>query len=134
LTSTVWQPRRRRISDLAPGEPLIRLQDVRKSYKTSAGLFPALAGIDAEIFPGELIGILGKSGAGKTTLVNLITATDHPTAGEIWVGGVAVHQLKENPAAAWRGKNLGVVYQSCWRWTSTAITIPSAAGKPPGRC
>jgi ABC-type lipoprotein export system ATPase subunit len=112
LTSTVWQPRRRRISDLAPGEPLIRLQDVRKSYKTSAGLFPALAGIDAEIFPGELIGILGKSGAGKTTLVNLITATDHPTAGEIWVGGVAVHQLKENPAAAWRGKNLGVVYQS----------------------
>jgi ABC-type lipoprotein export system ATPase subunit len=102
----------RRISDLEPGRPLIRLRGVRKAYKTPAGEFLALAGIDADVFPGELIGILGKSGAGKTTLVNLITATDRLTAGEIWVGDVAVHKLKENPAAAWRGKNLGVVYQS----------------------
>ncbi len=102
----------RRITDLEPGKPLIRVQGVRKAYKTAAGDFLALAGIDFDIFPGELIGILGKSGAGKTTLINLITATDHLTAGEIWVGDVAVHRLKENPAAAWRGKNLGVVYQS----------------------
>jgi ABC-type lipoprotein export system ATPase subunit len=102
----------RRISDLEPGKPLIRIQGVRKAYKTAAGEFLALAGIDFSVLPGELIGILGKSGAGKTTLVNMITATDHLTAGEIWVGDVAVHKLKENPAAAWRGKNLGVVYQS----------------------
>jgi ABC-type lipoprotein export system ATPase subunit len=102
----------RRISDLEPGKPLIRIQGVRKAYKTAAGEFLALAGIDFSILPGELIGILGKSGAGKTTLINMITATDHLTAGEIWVGDVPVHKLKENPAAAWRGKNLGVVYQS----------------------
>ncbi|MGB7537277.1 MAG: ABC transporter ATP-binding protein [Anaerolineales bacterium] len=102
----------RRISDLEPGKPLIRIQGVRKAYKTAAGEFMALGGIDFSVFPGELIGILGKSGAGKTTLVNMITATDHLSAGEIWIGDVAVHKLKENPAAAWRGKNLGVVYQS----------------------
>jgi len=102
----------RRISDLEPGKPLIRIQGVRKAYKTAAGEFLALAGIDFSILPGELIGILGKSGAGKTTLINMITATDRLTAGEIWVGDVPVHKLKENPAAAWRGKNLGVVYQS----------------------
>jgi putative ABC transport system ATP-binding protein len=112
LTSASTNLHHRRISDLEPGKPLIRVRGVRKSYKTAASEFLALAGIDFDVLPGELIGILGKSGAGKTTLVNMITATDHLTAGEIWVGDTAVHNLKENPAAAWRGKNLGVVYQS----------------------
>ena len=96
----------------ASSEALIRLQNLRKSYKTAAGDFPALKGLDAEIYPGEFIGILGKSGAGKTTLVNMITAVDHLNEGEIWVGGVAVHQLNENQAADWRGRSLGVIYQS----------------------
>jgi putative ABC transport system ATP-binding protein len=95
-----------------PKKPLIRLRGVRKAYKTAVGECHALAGIDADVYPGELIGILGKSGAGKTTLVNMITATDHPTGGEIWIDDVAVHKLKENQAAAWRGRTLGVVYQS----------------------
>jgi ABC-type lipoprotein export system ATPase subunit len=103
---------RRRISDLEPGKPLIRLLGARKAYTSAAGEFLALAGIDFNVLPGELIGILGKSGAGKTTLVNMLTATDHLTAGEIWIGDVAVHKLKENQAAAWRGRNIGVVYQS----------------------
>jgi len=85
---------------------------VVKAYKTPAGDFYALRGIDAEFFLGEFIGILGKSGAGKSTLVNMITGVDHLTSGEVWVGGVAVHKLKEDQAAQWRGRNLGVVYQS----------------------
>jgi putative ABC transport system ATP-binding protein len=92
--------------------PLISLRGVKKAYKTAAGDFFALKGIDVEIYPGEFIGILGKSGAGKTTLVNMVTAVDHLTAGEIWVDGTAVHQLSENSAAAWRGATLGVIYQS----------------------
>src|SRR5450759_542244 len=92
--------------------PSITLRGVIKSYKTPAGDFFALQGIDAEIYPGEFVGILGKSGAGKSTLVNMITGVDHLTAGEIWVGGVAVHKLNENQAAQWRSRSLGVVYQS----------------------
>ena len=94
------------------GKPLIKMRGLVKNYKTSAGEFPALKGIDLEVTTGEFIGILGKSGAGKTTLINLLTAVDHCSAGEIWVNGVAIHKLTENQAAAWRGRNLGVVYQS----------------------
>lgn len=95
-----------------PEQPFIRLRQVVKTYKTAAGDFQALKGIDSDIHAGEFIGILGKSGAGKTTLVNLLTAIDHLTAGEIWVGDTAVHRLNENQAAAWRGQTLGVVFQS----------------------
>ena len=92
--------------------PLIRLRQVTKNYRTAAGDFPALRGIDLDIYPGELVGILGKSGAGKTTLVNLISGVDHLTSGEVWIGDTAVHNLNENQAAQWRSRNLGVVYQS----------------------
>ena len=93
-------------------EPLIRLRGVRKTYRTPAGDFPALRGIDLDVYPGEFVGILGKSGAGKTTLVNLLTGVDHLTSGEIWVAGVPIHQLDENQLSLWRGRNVGVVYQS----------------------
>lgn len=93
-------------------EPFIQLLGVKKIYRNASGDFPALRGIDLEIHPGEFVGILGKSGAGKTTLANLITAVDHVTEGEIRIGGVDVHLLNENQAAAWRGRNLGVIYQA----------------------
>jgi len=92
--------------------PLIRLSGVVKSYKTAAGDFLALKGLDIDVFPGEFVGILGKSGAGKSTLVNLVAGVDHVTQGQIWVGDVAVHTLDENQTAMWRGKSLGVVFQS----------------------
>lgn len=93
-------------------DPLIRLRGVQKSYKTAAGDFLALRGVDADILPGEFVGVLGKSGAGKSTLVNIISGVDHLSAGELWVGDVAVHRLDENQAADWRGRNMGVIYQS----------------------
>jgi putative ABC transport system ATP-binding protein len=93
-------------------DSLITLRGVKKVYLNASGDFPALRGIDLDIRPGEFVGILGKSGAGKTTLANLITAVDHVTEGEIRIGGVEVHKLNENQAAAWRGRNLGVIYQA----------------------
>jgi len=93
-------------------DPLIRMHGVRKTYHSPAGDYPALRGIDLDVYPGEFVGILGKSGAGKTTLVNLLTGVDHLTSGEIWVGGEPIHQLDENHLALWRGRNVGVVYQS----------------------
>ena len=101
-------------SDLAHGvkDPIIRLAGVTKNYSTAGEPMAALQDINLEIFPGEFVGIFGKSGAGKTTLVNMVTGVDHPTAGEIWVDGVPVHALDENRLAFWRGRNLGIVYQS----------------------
>jgi putative ABC transport system ATP-binding protein len=91
---------------------LIRLRGIVKVYHSVSGDFQALKGIDLDVHPGEFVGIIGKSGAGKTTLVNMITGVDHPTQGEVWVNGMAVHKLNENQLALWRGRNLGVIYQS----------------------
>jgi putative ABC transport system ATP-binding protein len=98
--------------DARPDEPMIRLRGVAKSYPTPVGDFPALKAIDLAVQPGEFVAVVGKSGAGKTTLVNMITGVDRLTAGEVWVGGVPVHRLNENQLALWRGRNLGIVYQS----------------------
>jgi putative ABC transport system ATP-binding protein len=94
------------------GDAIIRVCDLVKVYKSSAGDFPALKRINLEVYPGEFLGVLGKSGAGKTTLVNMVTGVDHITSGEVWVGKTPVHQLNENELALWRGRNLGIVYQS----------------------
>ncbi len=58
------------------------------------------------------MGVIGASGAGKSTLVNLLSGVDHVTHGEVWVGETPVHALAENESALWRGKHVGVVYQS----------------------
>jgi putative ABC transport system ATP-binding protein len=90
---------------------LIRMRGVQKFYFTGAGEFPALKGIDLNIYPGEFVSIVGKSGSGKTTLINMIAGIDRPTAGEVWVGDTPVHRLSEGQMAVWRGRNLGIVFQ-----------------------
>jgi putative ABC transport system ATP-binding protein len=91
--------------------PLIRLQDVKKRYKTEAGDFYALKGVDLSINRGEFVGIIGKSGSGKSTLVNMITGIDRPSTGEIVVNNQPIHHFSEGKMAAWRGVNVGVVFQ-----------------------
>jgi putative ABC transport system ATP-binding protein len=92
-------------------ETLIHLRDVRKAYETPAGELLALKGIDLDVRQGEFTALLGKSGAGKSTLMSMITGIDRPTAGEIRVGDRAVHAMGEDEIAAWRGRNVGVVFQ-----------------------
>jgi len=91
--------------------PLIDLRQVKKAYKTPAGDFYALKGIDLRIQPGEFIAVVGKSGAGKSTLINMITGIDRLTSGEVRVGPHAVHKMSEDQIAAWRGQNVGVIFQ-----------------------
>jgi putative ABC transport system ATP-binding protein len=93
-------------------EPPINLQQVVKKYEGLAGAVVALKGIDLQVHKGEFVVITGKSGAGKTTLVNMITGLDRSTSGEIWVAGTPVHKLGAEKAARWRGQNVGVVFQS----------------------
>ena len=93
------------------GQPLIDLRQVSKAYKTPAGDFYALKGIDFQMQPGEFVAMVGKSGAGKSTLINMLTGIDRPTAGEVHVGPHAVHELSEDQIAAWRGQSVGVIFQ-----------------------
>jgi ABC-type lipoprotein export system ATPase subunit len=92
-------------------EALIHLKDVRKAYKTPAGDFLALKGIDLQVHEGEFLAVVGKSGAGKSTLVNMVTGIDRPSSGEIRVGSQAIQDMSEDQIATWRGKHVGVVLQ-----------------------
>jgi putative ABC transport system ATP-binding protein len=94
-----------------PGEPLISMLDIVKTFKTPAGDFTALKGIQACFYRGEFVSVVGKSGSGKSTLVNMITGIDHPTSGRVRIGDTYVHALDENDMSVWRGKNLGIVFQ-----------------------
>ena len=92
-------------------EPLIELRSVVKSFEVEAGTFFALRGIDLSVNCGEFVAVVGKSGSGKSTMINMITGIDRPTSGEVLIGGIAVHALTENQLAMWRGRNIGVVFQ-----------------------
>lgn len=103
MTADLPQPR----PDLAA----VQLSMVHKVYKTGAGEFEALKGVDLTVDYGEFVAVVGKSGSGKSTLINIITGIDRPTAGEVWVAGTPVHTLTENQIAIWRGRTVGVVFQ-----------------------
>jgi putative ABC transport system ATP-binding protein len=82
-----------------------------RSYASPAGEIRALDDVSLELPKGAFVAVVGRSGSGKSTLVNLIAGLDRPTAGEIHVQGTPVHALDEDALAAWRGRNVGVVFQ-----------------------
>ncbi len=91
--------------------PLIVLKDVIKSYETPSGAFAALKNIGLEIYPAEFVAVVGKSGSGKSTLMNVMTGIDHVSSGQIFIDSKAVHSLRQSELAAWRGKNIGIIFQ-----------------------
>ena len=92
-------------------DTLVRLENVEKVFKTKAGPFTALRGVDLQIQGGEFVAIVGPSGSGKSTLINMITGIDRPTSGEVHVAGERLTGMSENKVARWRGRNVGVVFQ-----------------------
>lgn len=90
---------------------LIELRKVVKIYETAAGKFTVLKGIDVAVDTGEFVAIIGKSGSGKSTIINMITGIDRPTEGDVLVGDTRVNNLSESDMAVWRGKNLGIIFQ-----------------------
>lgn len=101
--------------------PLIRACQVVKVYPAGGRPVQALKGVSLDVYPGEFVAIQGRSGAGKTTLVNLLTGVDHLTEGEIWVDGAALHRFNENQLAFWRGRNVGVIFQSFYLMPTLSI-------------
>lgn len=92
-------------------KPIIVLDAVVKAYDTAAGPYHALKGVSMTIMRGEFVAVVGKSGSGKSTLMNMITGIDRPTSGEVHVAGTTITHLDENALAAWRGRNLGIIFQ-----------------------
>jgi putative ABC transport system ATP-binding protein len=92
--------------------PMIEMQEVVKTFKNAAGEFTALRGVNLCIEPGEFVSIVGKSGSGKSTLLNMITGIDHPSKGQVVIGGKDIYTgVTESQRSRWRGRNLGIVFQ-----------------------
>lgn len=91
--------------------PIIRLEGITKVYGEGETEVRALAGVDLIIEPGEYCSIMGASGSGKSTMMNMIGCLDRPTAGRYYLDGEDVAQLSDRDLALIRNRKLGFVFQ-----------------------
>lgn len=91
--------------------PVVQVKEVVKTFPVGGGEVTVLKGISFDVSSGEFVTIVGPSGNGKSTLLNMITGIDRPTHGEVIVTGREVHRMGENQLAAWRGQHVGIIFQ-----------------------
>lgn len=92
-------------------QPVIYIRDLHKSYYIGEIEVPALRGVDLEVYPGEVIAIMGPSGSGKSTLMNMLGCLDSPTVGEYRLEGQLVSELVDDELAVVRNEKIGFVFQ-----------------------
>jgi putative ABC transport system ATP-binding protein len=90
---------------------VVQIKDVVKKFKVGDGEVTILKGISFDVKDGEFVSIVGPSGNGKSTLLNMITGIDRPSDGDVIVTGRNLNNMSENQLAAWRGENVGIIFQ-----------------------
>src|SRR3989344_5565852 len=93
-------------------QEIIQLEDVKKLYKLDEVIVPALNGLSLNIKKGEFVAILGASGSGKSTAMNLIGSLDTPTQGKVLLNGADISYALESELAIIRGKKIGFIFQT----------------------
>ena len=91
---------------------ILRLHRASKDYISDGVAVPALSDVSLEVQPGEFLALAGRSGCGKTTLLNLAGAMDFPTAGEVYLDGVLTSALGDAALARVRREKVGFIFQS----------------------
>jgi putative ABC transport system ATP-binding protein len=89
----------------------IEVVDAVKTYPLGEGEVVAVDHLSVEVDEGEFVAVVGRSGSGKTTLLNLLAGIDRPTSGTVHAAGADLGSLSESGLAAWRGRNVGLVFQ-----------------------
>lgn len=92
-------------------KPIVAVNNVLKSFPVGDSTVTILKGVSLTVQPGEFVAIVGPSGNGKSTLLNMITGIDRPSSGEVLVTGQPLHTMTENQLAIWRGEHLGIIFQ-----------------------
>jgi putative ABC transport system ATP-binding protein len=92
--------------------PLIEIKNVTKQYHKGDETITPLDAVSLDIDEGEFISLMGSSGTGKSTLLNLIASIDMPDSGSIVVDGTEINQLSRTQLANWRAANMGYIFQT----------------------
>ncbi len=91
---------------------MLQLKDIKKDYATAGQVVHALRGVDLRFRKNEFVSILGASGCGKTTLLNIIGGLDHYTSGDLVICGVSTKDYKDHDWDVYRNHRIGFVFQS----------------------
>ncbi|AEM72725.1 ABC transporter related protein [Caldicellulosiruptor acetigenus 6A] len=97
---------------MSANEALIKVENVKKSFKMGTNSVEVLRGISLEIYQGEFVAIVGESGSGKTTLLNIIGGLLRPSEGSVVIANKDITAMSENQLAIFRRENIGFVFQS----------------------
>ena len=100
-----------RVAPATSRAPLYRVRALTKTYGMGSAEVHALAGVDLELFPGELVVLLGPSGSGKTTLLNNLGGLDVPTSGELWFHDLDLTLATEDILTEFRRNTVGFIFQ-----------------------
>src|SRR5207302_10921048 len=98
-------------ADELAGNAVIRVEDVHKYYELGETRVHALRGVSVKIQRGEFVAIMGASGSGKSTFMNLLGCLDRPSSGRYWLDGQDVARLSRDQLASVRNAKIGFVFQ-----------------------
>ena len=96
---------------MSASSPFLTIKNLTKSYREAGQRRSILRGVDLEIALGEFVALLGASGSGKSTFLNLLSGIDLADAGEIWLGGQNLAAMDENQRTLFRREHIGFVFQ-----------------------
>jgi putative ABC transport system ATP-binding protein len=91
---------------------LVQLHDVTKSYHKGGETIVPLDGVSLQIERGEFVSLVGASGTGKSTLLNVIASIDRPDSGRVIIDGTEITQMSRSRLAGWRAANIGYIFQT----------------------
>jgi putative ABC transport system ATP-binding protein len=112
MTVTLGVERATRVPDiLTAREPIVRADQVVKTYVTGKARFEALKNISLDIMPGEVVGVMGPSGCGKTTMLNCLSGLDSVTSGKVFIEGKDLAGMSDNVRTDYRARRMGFVFQ-----------------------
>lgn len=92
-------------------QPILSVRNLHRSFKSGDSTLHVLTGAEIDIYPGEMVGLVGPSGSGKSTLLHAAGLLEKPNQGEVYIGGKECLSLSDSKRTAIRRNEIGVVYQ-----------------------